>query len=185
MRSWVSTTQLYAVLKRRIERKKFHLRFPIFSPQIRNSKGIIMQDLENSLAQQAPPTQADVTGLHDLPPLVIDGIPTPVDKMTQVLSHTGKTKIYLEIVETLDALFAQREATCFEGGTCHILGCRDQSGCFCRLSCGRSSPRCSSTRLGAASRAGASPSVAPSGGRTTCLGRTCVVTCAMRTTRRR
>ena len=54
--------------------------------QVRNSKGIIMQDLETALAAQAPPSQQDVAGLHELPPLIIDGIPTPVDKMTQVLN---------------------------------------------------------------------------------------------------
>ena len=43
-----------------------------------------MQDLEASLAQQAPPAVPDNPALHELPPLVIDGIPTPVDKMTQV-----------------------------------------------------------------------------------------------------
>ncbi|VDH98992.1 DNA-binding protein P3A2-like [Mytilus galloprovincialis] len=50
---------------------------------IRNNKPMILQDLETSLAEQAPPSQADNSGLHELPPLVIDGIPTPVDKMTQ------------------------------------------------------------------------------------------------------
>ena len=45
---------------------------------------MILQDLEHSLAEQAPPAQPDNPGLHELPPLVIDGIPTPVDKMTQV-----------------------------------------------------------------------------------------------------
>ena len=43
-----------------------------------------MQDLDAALAQQAPPQQADNPALHELPPLVIDGIPTPLDKMTQV-----------------------------------------------------------------------------------------------------
>ena len=43
-----------------------------------------MQDLDAALAQQAPPAQPDCGSLHELPPLVIDGIPTPVDKMTQV-----------------------------------------------------------------------------------------------------
>ena len=46
-----------------------------------------MQDLEGALAQQAPPQQAENPALHELPPLVIDGIPTPVDKMTQVLYY--------------------------------------------------------------------------------------------------
>lgn len=43
-----------------------------------------MQDLESALAQQAPPSQQEDPNLHKLPRLVIDGIPTPVDKMTQV-----------------------------------------------------------------------------------------------------
>lgn len=42
-----------------------------------------MNELETCLAQQAPPQQPDNPALHELPPLVIDGIPTPVDKMTQ------------------------------------------------------------------------------------------------------
>lgn len=50
---------------------------------IRNNKQMILQDLESSLAEQAPPAQPDNPGLHELPALVIDGIPTPVDKMTQ------------------------------------------------------------------------------------------------------
>ncbi|KAI0208944.1 DNA-binding protein P3A2 [Lamellibrachia satsuma] len=49
---------------------------------IRSSKEHIMRELEKTLQQQAPPTHIDNT-LHELPPLVIDGIPTPVDKMTQ------------------------------------------------------------------------------------------------------
>ncbi|XP_029635684.1 DNA-binding protein P3A2 [Octopus sinensis] len=62
--------------------------FKVFGSQpletvVRNSKGIIMQDLESVLAQQAPPSQQEDPNLHKLPPLVIDGIPTPVDKMTQ------------------------------------------------------------------------------------------------------
>ena len=42
-----------------------------------------MRELEKLLQQQAPPSMIDNT-LYELPPLVIDGIPTPVDKMTQV-----------------------------------------------------------------------------------------------------
>jgi nuclear respiratory factor 1 len=52
---------------------------------MRNCKGVIIQDLEGALAQQAPPAQAENPALHELPPLNIDGIPTPVDKMTQVI----------------------------------------------------------------------------------------------------
>ncbi|KOB75864.1 DNA-binding protein Ewg, partial [Operophtera brumata] len=32
---------------------------------------------------QAPPPPADDPSLFELPPLIIDGIPTPVEKMTQ------------------------------------------------------------------------------------------------------
>ena len=42
-----------------------------------------MSDLENALAQQAPPQVKEDPSLHELPPLVVDGIPTPVEKMTQ------------------------------------------------------------------------------------------------------
>lgn len=42
-----------------------------------------MQQLEELLQQQAPQAH-DVPGTQELPALVIDGIPTPVDKMTQV-----------------------------------------------------------------------------------------------------
>lgn len=43
-----------------------------------------MQELETSLQEQAPQNHADGAHLHELPALVIDGIPTPIDKMTQV-----------------------------------------------------------------------------------------------------
>ena len=36
------------------------------------------------LAQQAPPKNPSNPMQHELPPLTVDGIPTPVDKMTQV-----------------------------------------------------------------------------------------------------
>lgn len=42
-----------------------------------------MQDLEAALALQAPPQVKEDPSLHELPPLVVDGIPTPVEKMTQ------------------------------------------------------------------------------------------------------
>ncbi|KAJ8301622.1 hypothetical protein KUTeg_020609 [Tegillarca granosa] len=62
--------------------------FKVFGSQplenvIRNNKNLIMQELESSLADQTPPSQPDNPLLHELPPLVIDGIPTSVDKMTQ------------------------------------------------------------------------------------------------------
>ncbi|XP_064633059.1 nuclear respiratory factor 1-like isoform X2 [Lineus longissimus] len=50
---------------------------------IRNCRNVIMQDLEASLSQQTPPAVPDNPALHELPALIIDGIPTPVDKMTQ------------------------------------------------------------------------------------------------------
>ncbi|KAK3584886.1 hypothetical protein CHS0354_023472 [Potamilus streckersoni] len=62
--------------------------FKVFGSQplenvIRSNRNVILQDLESTLADQAPPSQPDNPHLHELPPLVIDGIPTPVDKMTQ------------------------------------------------------------------------------------------------------
>ncbi|XP_025987175.1 DNA-binding protein Ewg isoform X5 [Solenopsis invicta] len=50
---------------------------------IKNLRTVIMEELENALAQQAPPPVQDDPSLFELPPLVIDGIPTPVEKMTQ------------------------------------------------------------------------------------------------------
>ena len=50
---------------------------------VRQIKPDLMRELDSALAAQAPPAQADNPTLHELPPLVIDGIPTPVDKMTQ------------------------------------------------------------------------------------------------------
>jgi nuclear respiratory factor 1 len=44
---------------------------------------MIMADLESALAQHAPPPPQEDPNRHELPPLVIDGIPTPVEKMTQ------------------------------------------------------------------------------------------------------
>ncbi|RWS28984.1 DNA-binding protein erect wing-like protein [Leptotrombidium deliense] len=50
---------------------------------VRNCRTLIMQELEQALAQQAPPQVKEDPSLHELPPLVVDGIPTPVEKMTQ------------------------------------------------------------------------------------------------------
>ncbi|XP_030756127.1 DNA-binding protein Ewg-like isoform X3 [Sitophilus oryzae] len=50
---------------------------------IKNLKSTIMEELENALANQAPPPIQDDPTLFELPPLIIDGIPTPVEKMTQ------------------------------------------------------------------------------------------------------
>lgn len=50
---------------------------------MKNLKSAIMEELETALAQQAPPPVQDDPSLYELPPLIIDGIPTPVEKMTQ------------------------------------------------------------------------------------------------------
>lgn len=39
--------------------------------------------METALSQHAPPQIKEDPSLHELPPLVVDGIPTPVEKMTQ------------------------------------------------------------------------------------------------------
>ncbi|XP_071521907.1 DNA-binding protein Ewg isoform X3 [Panulirus ornatus] len=51
--------------------------------KMKTLRQMLMTELENALAQQAPPPPQDDPSLHELPPLVIDGIPTPVEKMTQ------------------------------------------------------------------------------------------------------
>ncbi|KAL5277538.1 NRF1 family protein [Megaselia abdita] len=50
---------------------------------VRNLKSVVMEELETALANQAPPPQQEDPTLFELPPLIIDGIPTPVEKMTQ------------------------------------------------------------------------------------------------------
>ncbi|KAL8604382.1 hypothetical protein ACOMHN_028145 [Nucella lapillus] len=62
--------------------------FKVFGSQplesvIRSCRQGIMQELESTLQEQAPQNHADAAHLHELPALVIDGIPTPIDKMTQ------------------------------------------------------------------------------------------------------
>ena len=52
---------------------------------MRKYKGMILEDLENALAEHAPPG-GDLAS--ELPPLTIDGIPVSVDKMTQVRLNT-------------------------------------------------------------------------------------------------
>lgn len=47
-----------------------------------------MQELEQVLAQQAPPP-AETSHLFELPPLVVDGMPTSLEKMTQVIVFLG------------------------------------------------------------------------------------------------
>uniref|UniRef100_A0A8D8QDJ6 DNA-binding protein P3A2 n=3 Tax=Cacopsylla melanoneura TaxID=428564 RepID=A0A8D8QDJ6_9HEMI len=50
---------------------------------VKNLRSMIMDELEAALAQQAPPPIPEDPSLYELPPLIIDGIPTPVEKMTQ------------------------------------------------------------------------------------------------------
>ncbi|CAO1426411.1 unnamed protein product [Diamesa hyperborea] len=50
---------------------------------IKNLRNMVMDELDSALAQQAPPKVIDDPSLFELPPLIIDGIPTPVEKMTQ------------------------------------------------------------------------------------------------------
>ncbi|KAK7872377.1 hypothetical protein R5R35_006996 [Gryllus longicercus] len=50
---------------------------------MKNIRSMIMEELETALAQQAPPPVQEDPSLYELPPLIIDGIPTPVEKMTQ------------------------------------------------------------------------------------------------------
>lgn len=50
---------------------------------VKNLRSVVMQELETALAQQAPPPPQEDPSLYELPPLIIDGIPTPVEKMTQ------------------------------------------------------------------------------------------------------
>lgn len=50
---------------------------------VRNCRTLLTSELETALAQQAPPQVKEDPSLHELPPLVVDGIPTPVEKMTQ------------------------------------------------------------------------------------------------------
>lgn len=50
---------------------------------VKNLRSMIMEELETALAQQAPPPVQEDPSLYELPPLIIDGIPTPVEKMTQ------------------------------------------------------------------------------------------------------
>lgn len=46
-------------------------------------KPSVMNDLQEALNHQAPKQDRDNPNQFELPPLVIEGIPTPVDKMTQ------------------------------------------------------------------------------------------------------
>ena len=55
---------------------------------VRNMKSVIMSELESALSQQAPNPGPEDPSLHELPPVCVDGIPTPVEKMTQVRLKT-------------------------------------------------------------------------------------------------
>lgn len=55
---------------------------------IKNCKGVIMQDLDTALAEQTPSNSLENSGVYDLPTLTLDGIPTPIDKMTQAQLRT-------------------------------------------------------------------------------------------------
>ncbi|XP_013773937.1 nuclear respiratory factor 1-like [Limulus polyphemus] len=50
---------------------------------VRSCRHMIVQELESALAEHVPPQHTDDISMYELPPLVIDGIPTPVEKMTQ------------------------------------------------------------------------------------------------------
>jgi len=50
---------------------------------LRNCRNLLTQELESALMLQTPPALKEDPSLHELPPLVVDGIPTPVEKMTQ------------------------------------------------------------------------------------------------------
>ncbi|XP_067951874.1 DNA-binding protein P3A2-like [Watersipora subatra] len=49
---------------------------------LKTCRNVIVQDLEQVLAAQAPPP-AENSHLFELPPLLMDGMPTPLEKMTQ------------------------------------------------------------------------------------------------------
>ncbi|XP_052282203.1 DNA-binding protein P3A2-like isoform X2 [Dreissena polymorpha] len=50
---------------------------------MRNNKPKILMDLDHALLEHTPPSQSETSSLHELPSLIMDGIPTQVDKMTQ------------------------------------------------------------------------------------------------------
>lgn len=54
-----------------------------FVYKIKNLRSAILSELETALSEQAPAPAQEDPSLYELPPLVIDGIPTPVEKMTQ------------------------------------------------------------------------------------------------------
>jgi len=60
--------------------------------QIKNCRTVILQDLDTALAEHTPTCNTN-PGVFELPPLSLDGIPTPVDKMTQV-GHSYVGRMY-------------------------------------------------------------------------------------------
>ncbi|XP_071057171.1 DNA-binding protein Ewg-like isoform X2 [Onthophagus taurus] len=54
----------------------------------KNLRSIVMEEFQQALSHEAPTLIADDTSRFHLPSLVIDGIPTPVQKMTQVQLRT-------------------------------------------------------------------------------------------------
>ncbi|XP_069141953.1 DNA-binding protein P3A2-like [Argopecten irradians] len=70
--------------------KSSHNNYKVFGSQplenvVKSCKGVVLQDLESTLSE-LPSNQTETSGLHELPPLSIDGIPTSVDQMTQVFT---------------------------------------------------------------------------------------------------
>lgn len=54
---------------------------------MKNCRNTIMVELDDALAEQAP-QNSEGSAIYDLPALTLDGIPTPVDKMTQAQLRT-------------------------------------------------------------------------------------------------
>lgn len=72
--------------------KSSHNNYKVFGSQplenvVKSCKGVVLQDLESTLSE-LPSNQTETSGLHELPPLSIDGIPTSVDQMTQAQLRT-------------------------------------------------------------------------------------------------
>lgn len=76
--------------------------------QVRKYKGMILEDLENALAEHAP---AGGELASELPPLTIDGIPVSVDKMTQVRLNTLTAYLLWSIICSIKQLFLCRKLT--------------------------------------------------------------------------
>lgn len=73
--------------------------------QVRKYKGMMLEDLENALAEHAP---AGGELASELPPLTIDGIPVSVDKMTQVRSCMINTSKQIPMNHYMRNVFQQR-----------------------------------------------------------------------------